>query len=145
MNNPFRVVPIVIVSAFGLTALNAEQTAHVKDYARVVGVEPVYQSQPAAVRYGSNKAWWDCVDNEQYTLPSSAPSGGPSIGEDIRRQLRRARGGDPCGGTEGPARWGAEVEAYRVTYRYAGKTGVLVLPYHPGNRVEVDLRIDPVP
>ena len=103
-----------------------------RDFATVVAVEPIVEAsyQPSTRRI--------CRDSQ----PGDEDLA-PTIGEDIRRQIRLLRDGPECRSIRELQRR-EQVSGYWVTYRYGEHTGTRRMSYHPGERLAVDIRINPL-
>ncbi len=134
------------------------------DYARVVDVDPIFRR--VAVRSPQRECWYEDrnvyarptsatptvlgaiiggVIGHQIGSGHSRDVGtvagavlGASIGHDVssRHASVETRSVERC---EVSARhdWEERIDGYRVTYRYEGRTYHTVMPYDPGNRVQV--------
>jgi uncharacterized protein YcfJ len=102
----------------------------------VVNVEPIKETLHESVSRTV------CTDPDDSAREFRGPAA--TMGADIRGQnrlwkrLRRCR-------TVTERRPRQRVVAYRVTYRYGGRTATTRLPYDPGERMRVDVRLSPLP
>jgi uncharacterized protein YcfJ len=107
-----------------------------RSYATVLDVQPIVETiyEPVAREV--------CTDPDATAREFTELSA--TIGEDIRRQLRLWQSQRSCRTiTERQAR--ERITAYRVTYRYRGYTSTTQLPYHPGDRLPVNVSLSPLP
>jgi uncharacterized protein YcfJ len=125
---------LVLVWVLGTTG--TATAAAFRSYATVLDVQPIVET------------YYEPVTREVCAAPDAAARGftevAASIGEDIRRQLQLWQAQRSCSTiTERQAR--ERVTAYRVTYRYRGYTSTTQLPYHPGDRLPVNVSLSPMP
>ena len=107
-----------------------------RGYATVLDVQPIVETvyEPVTRELCSDP---DAASREFTALANS-------IGEDIRQQTRLWQARRSCRTlSERQAR--ERVTAYRVTYRYRGYTSTTRLPYHPGDRLPVNVSLSPLP
>ncbi len=126
--------PLGLLCVWGATGPAA--AAAFRSYATVLDVQPIVETVYAPV---SREA---CTDPDATAREFTELS--TTIGEDIRRQMRLWQAQRSCRTvTERQAR--ERVTAYRVTYRYRGYTSTTQLPYHPGDRLPVNVSLSPLP
>jgi uncharacterized protein YcfJ len=107
-----------------------------RGYATVVEVQPLLETVYEAV---TREVCIDPDDSAREFSPLAA-----TIGEDIRQQHHLWQAQRACKTvTETHPR--EQVTAYQVTYRYRGYTATTRLPYHPGERLPVNVRLSPLP
>ncbi len=125
---------LVLVWVLGTT--DAATAAAFRSYATVLDVQPIVET------------YYEPVTREVCAAPDAAAreftEPAASIGEDIRRELQLWQAQRSCSTvSERQAR--ERVTAYRVTYRYRGYTSTTQLPYHPGDRLPVNVSLSPLP
>ncbi len=105
-------------------------------YATVVSVQPITETlhQPVTRRICTDPA----RSSREFTEPSA------TIGEDIRRQEQLWQARRSCR-TVTETQAYERITAYQVTYRYRGHTSTRRLPYHPGERMPVNVSLSPLP
>jgi uncharacterized protein YcfJ len=125
---------LVLLSVWGMTG--AAPAGAFRSYATVLDVQPIVETYYEPVTREV------CADPDPASRELTSLS--PTIGEDIRRQLRLWQAQRSCSTiTQRQAR--ERVIAYRVTYRYRGYTSTTQLPYHPGDRLPVNVSLSPLP
>jgi uncharacterized protein YcfJ len=135
--NPMRrsLKAAVISICWGVSPWAAgEQWGSHREYAPVVGVEPIVETLYEAAVRGSCEA-------------GGRPSGrlvpqAATIGEDVRRQIRLWRRQRACRERRAARR---RITGYWVTYRFGGRTATTRLSYDPGDRIPVDVSLLPLP
>jgi uncharacterized protein YcfJ len=128
-----HLLALALLSALGPAHAPA---AAFRSYATVLDVQPVIETYYEAV---TRRVCSDPHNREREFTELSA-----TIAEDIRHQLHRWRAQRSCTTvTEREPR--ERVTAYRVTYRYRGYTATTRLPYHPGDRLPVNVSLSPLP
>ena len=114
----------------------AAQAEGFRSYATVINVQPIEETTYAPVTRQV------CSEPEGRAHLSQPLA--PTIAEDIRRHRRAWQSQTSCTTvTESQSR--TRVVAYRVTYRYRGRTRTTRLSYHPGDRLPVDVILSPLP
>lgn len=150
---------------------NRSATVSAADYARVIDVEPVYRYYTQTTEYGScvqrnsgpaQRASWTPailgaviggavghrIGDSYGDADVAAVAGGllgASVGHDVARHNRDARGitvRGPCRSYEREEYRRKPVE-YVVTYRYNGQVYRIHMDHHPGDWVELDVKIKP--
>ena len=129
-----RTVPaLALVCLCGVADMAA---AAFRGYATVLDVEPIVET------------WYEPVTRTVCADPDATAREftelATTIGADIRDQLRRWQARQSCKAvTESQPR--ERVTAYRVTYRFRGRTATTQLSYRPGDRLPVNINLSPLP
>lgn len=129
----FRNYPLLLLLIMAMPAFGEETF---KSYATVVDVQPIMQKTYETV---SRQVCNPPDSRIHLSLPLAE-----SIGEDIRRQNQAWQAQLSCTMvTEKRPR--QQISAYRVTYRYGKQTKTTQLSYNPGKRMEINVRVSPLP
>ena len=125
---------LLVVCVWGIPG--AAAAGAFQSYATVLDVQPIVESYYQPVTRAR------CTDQDAAAREFTEISA--SIGADIRRQIRQWQALRSCNTvTENEVR--ERITAYRVTYRYRGYTATTQLPYHPGDRLPVNVSLSPLP
>jgi uncharacterized protein YcfJ len=121
-----------------------EMAAEFEDTARVLSVEPIVESlagpSPQVSCRDERLIEQDPANGDRYTARSLTAG----IGADIRRRNTLLRPVPVCEPTGAVARVPRTL-GYWVTYSYQGRTHVRRMDHHPGDRLTVNIRLQPVP
>jgi len=125
-----------------LTLLGTVTPAAAGEYRNYLSYAPVVNTEPIKETIHESVSRTVCTDPDDSAREFRGPAA--TMGEDIRGQNRLWKKLRSCR-TVTERRPRQRVVAYRVTYRYGGRTATTRLPYDPGERMRVDVRLSPLP
>ena len=128
---------IALLCLFAIACLGTRTHAEaLRRYATVIDVQPIHATDYQTVTRRV------CSEPERHGHLSRAVA--KTIGQDIRQQQTAWASHQTCTRvTEN--RPSEKAVAYRVTYRYRGHTRTTRLPYHPGERLPVNVNFSMAP
>ena len=124
---------LVLYIGWAASPWAAGETWSHREYATVVGVEPIVETVPGPPG--------GACETGARSLGESLPPAA-TIGEDVRRQLRLWRRQRDCRRRRAARE---RILGYWVTYRFEGRIATTRLPYDPGDRIPVDVSLSPLP